>query len=58
MTPLGDHDALVAPRDIVDETTKSCLRFGQRNGLHDLTSLLTNWQDVQVGTPIGRASGA
>jgi len=43
MTPLGDQDPLVAPRDVVHETAQSCLRLGQRNGLHDLTSLLTNW---------------
>jgi hypothetical protein len=50
MTPLGDQDALVAPHYFFHETAQSGLRLGQRNSLHDLTSLLTNWQEVRVGT--------
>ena len=39
---FGDGDAFVAARDIVDESAELRLRLGQRQRLHDLTSLQTN----------------
>lgn len=39
---LRDRDSLVAACDIVDESTELRLRLGQRQRLHDLTSLQTN----------------
>jgi len=42
-TPMFcDGDAFVATRDIVDESAELRLRLGQRQRLHDLTSLQTN----------------
>ena len=42
-TPMFcDGDAFIATRDIVDESAELRLRLGQRQRLHDLTSLQTN----------------
>jgi hypothetical protein len=40
---LRDRDALVAAFDIVDESAELRLHLGQRQRLHDLTSLQTNF---------------
>ena len=44
-----DGDALIPARDVVDESTELRLRLGQRQRLHDLTSLQTNCGSHHVG---------